>query len=152
MIEVDFTFIGKLLFGRARKFISFGSVIRPQPTCSISWIGGLHIGLPLDKHSLFSQNNSIKIKCALLKRCDAKRLSDKNVPKKCLHHNFKDLGFGRSFLNSIKWLPMLNFVTILSLIFALIRVVVPLRPSQIRDKLTKPKFCSENDENDQTPC
>ena len=64
-----------------RKFISFGSVIRPQPTCSISWIGGLHIGLPLDKHSLFSQNNSIKIKCALLKRCDAKRLSYKNVQK-----------------------------------------------------------------------
>ena len=29
--------------------------------------------------------------------------------------------------------------------FALIRVVVPLRPSQIRDKLTKPKFCSENE-------
>ena len=36
--------------------------------------------------------------------------------------------------------------------FALIRVVVPLRPSQIRDELTKPKFCSENDENDQTLC
>ena len=46
---------------------------------------------------------------------------------------------------SIKWLPMLNFVTILSLIFALTRVVVPLRPSQIRDKLTKPKFCFENE-------